>query len=523
MYLWQCCRASERGWVGGMATSVSVQAPGLVVDPGQSVSTELRVRNTGEVVDQVAFQPLGDAAPWISIDPPVVRLFPDTDQIVIVTIAPPREPASKPGVATWAVKAIPQEDPDGAAVGEGSVEVGEFVEISAELQPINGRGRFAGKFDIAVDNRGNVPVPIRLAGSDTEQVLAFDFSPLALETVPGSAHFSKLSIKPPTRIWRGTPKTYPFQLLIEPQVRATGVTGDGDVPLPVESSAEDGTSAGVAFAAPPVVPPLAAPPIVLSGNFVQEAIIPKWLWKALLALLVLAIALWVLWKTLLKPQVESAARAVAIEEVAAVAEEVETLSTEVEQAEQQAAAAQETADEAAAAAAAAEEGGGGGGGAPPTTAPGGGGGEAPSATTVPSSPTATTVPAGQSGGPVIGSDAVPTNFRLVAAADAGTNGSSATAPNPEGTTTAITDIILQNPGGDIGFIRVVINGQVIIEAALESFSTQDFHYVAPYVVQPGQSAGVEVSCAPDQIVAGDPCSPAVSFAGYTTTAAQAGG
>jgi outer membrane murein-binding lipoprotein Lpp len=474
------------------------------------VSTELRVRNTGDVVDQFAFQPLGDAAAWITVEPPIVRLFPDTDQIVTVTIAPPREPSSKPGIATWAVKAIPQEDPGGAAVGEGTVDVGEFVEVSAELQPVNGRGRLSGKFDIAVDNRGNVPVPVRLAGSDAEQALEFDFSPVALETAPGSAHFSKLSIKPPKRIWRGTPTTHPFQLVVEPQVRASGVTGNGDSPLPVPAVAEDGTSpAPVALAAPPVVVPLAAPPIVLAGNFVQEAIVPKWLWKALLALLALLIALWVLWKTLLEPQVESAARAVAIEEVEEVAAEVETLSTEVEQAEQQAAAAQETADEAAAAAA--DD----GGGAPPTTVPGDGGGDTTTATTV---PPATTVPVDDDGGgPAIGSDAVPTNFRLVAAADAGTNGSSAAGVNPEGTTTAITDIILQNPSGDIGFIRVIINGQVIIEAALESFSTQDFHYVAPYVVQPGQAAGIEVSCAPDQIVAGDPCSAAVSFAGYTTT------
>jgi hypothetical protein len=527
MYLWQCRSASGRGWVGAMATSVSVQTPGLAVDPGQSVSTELRVRNTGDVVDQFAFQPLGAAAGWITVDPPVVRLFPDTDQIVTVTIAPPREPTSKPGPTTWALKAIPQEDPDGAAVGEGTVDIGEFVEVSAELQPVNGRGRLTGRFDIAVDNRGNVPVPVRLLGTDAEQVLGFDFSPLALETAPGSAHFSKLSIKPPTRIWRGTPKTHPFQLVVEPQVRATGVTGNGDSPLPVASAVEDAldddrSAVGVAVAAPPVVQP-AAPPVVLTGNFVQEPIIPKWLWKAALALLALLIALWIVWKTLLQPEVESAARAVASEEVAEVAEEVEavaeevdavaddveTLSTEVEQAEQQATEAQETADEAAAAAAEA----GGGGGAPPTTAPAGDD----------SGTTATTVPASDTGGPAIGADAVPTSFRLVVAAEAGTNGSSVATPNPEGTTTAITDLILQNPSGDIGFIRVVVNGQVIHEAALESFATYDYHSVAPFIVPPGQSAAVEISCAPDQIVADDPCNAAVTFAGYNTTATPTGG
>ena len=495
-----------------MATSVSVQQPGLAVAPGDTVSTELRVRNTGDVVDQFAFQPLGVAADWIRVEPAMVRLFPDTDEVVRLTIAPPRDPASKPGVATWGLKAIPQEDPEGAAVGEGTVEVGEFVEVSAELQPLNGRGRLRGRFDVAVDNRGNVPVPVRLLGSDTEQVLGFDVSPPALETLPGSAHFTKLTVRPPTRIWRGQPKTHPFQLIVEPQVRASGVTANGDSPEAVTPVLDEPTlPVAVAVAAPPVALPLAAPPIVLTGNFVQEPIIPKWLWKAALALLALVIALWITWKTLLEPQVESAARAVAIEEVADVAEEVETLSTEVAQAEQQAAAAQQTADEAAAAAGAAPTPGvdpataDQASGAPPGTTPSGSQAGAPTSTVA------------ASGGPAIRPDSVPTSFRLVVTADAGTNASSASTPNPDGTTTAITDLILQNPSGDIGFIRVLVNGVVIHEAALESFATYDYHSVAPFIVPPGQTAGVEISCAPDQIVAADPCNAAVTFAGYDTT------
>ena len=90
-----------------MGTSVSLQQTALAVQPGESVSTELRVRNTGDVVDQFSFQPLGDAAPWITVEPPTVRLFPETDALVTVTIAPPRDSSSKPGIATWAVKAVP--------------------------------------------------------------------------------------------------------------------------------------------------------------------------------------------------------------------------------------------------------------------------------------------------------------------------------------------------------------------------------------------------------------------------------
>lgn len=473
-----------------MTTSLSLNDTALRVDPGQSVSTQLRVRNTGSVVDQFSFQPLGDAAAWLSVDPPLLRLFPDTDQFVTVTLAPPREPTTRPGPATWAVKAIPQEDPDGAAVSEGTVDVGEFVEVTAELQPVNGRARFTGRFDVAVDNRGNVAVPVRLLGTDAEQALAFDLRPAAIETTPGSAHFAKVAVKPPKKIWRGTPITHPFQIVVDPQQRAAGVT--------TELLADEPAASNGALPPAPVVPP-----IVLAGNLVQEAIIPKWLWKAVVALIVALLALWIIWKTLLKPEVESAARAVAVEEVEEVAEDVATLSTEVEQASEQAAEAQETAEEAAA------------GGAPATTAPPDGGG-AP-ATTEPGDGGAS-----DGGGPVIGPDSEPVNFRLVADVAAGSTGSAASAANPGDTTIAITDFVYQNPGGDLGTMTLSIDGSVVDEVALESFRSLDFHYVAPFIIPPGGTAEISVACATDQIVTADPCHVAVTFGGYATVESSEG-
>lgn len=451
-----------------MGTSVSLQQSALAVQPGSSVSTELRIRNTGDVVDQFAFQPLGDAASWITVDPPTVRLFPASDQVVTVTIAPPRVAASKAGLASWAIKAIPAEDPGGAAVAEGTVDVAAFYEIGAELQPVTGRGRLAGRFELAVDNRGNMPVPVRLAATDTEQTLGFEFNPIQIDTQPGSAHFAKVKVLPAKRMWRGQPKNSPFQIVVEPQVR-----------LDPESGAD----------APAVVP------IVVAGNFLQEPIIPKWLLKAVLIALAVLLALFILWKTLLKPSVESAAREIAIEEVSAVEEQVAALAPAVEEAAQQAEQAQEDAaqageDAAQAEEAAAEAGGGGGGG----------------------------------GGliNVLNETSAPSNFRLEVTAAAGapgapTLGTTSGITNPENTTFALTDLILQNPGGDVGRIRVKLNGATILESAMENFRDLDFHFVSPYVVQPGEAISVEIDCAAEQIIAGDPCAAAVSFSGFTTT------
>lgn len=452
-----------------MGTSVSLQQTALAVQPGESVSTELRVRNTGDVVDQFSFQPLGDAAPWITVEPPTVRLFPETDAMVTVTIAPPRDSSSKPGLATWAVKAVPKEDPVGAAVGEGTVDVGTFVELGAELQPSTGRSRFTGKFETAIDNRGNLAVPVRINGNDTEQALEFDIRPPQIDSQPGSAHFAKIGVKPVRRLWRGQPKAHPFQIVVEPQARVTQA--------PVEG--ED--------IAAPVATPHA--PIVLNGNLLQEPIIPKWLLKALLLLIALIILLFILWKTLLKPSVESAARDVAVEEVAPVSSAVAAIAPDVSEAQTQASVAAGAAEEAAgaaqeAAAAASDAGAGGGGGD------------------------------GGALGNVFNETTEPTNFRLAIDTPIGVAANPVSnAPVPENQTFALTDLVLQNPSGDQGRIRVLINGVTILESALQNFRDLDYHFVAPYLFNAGQPMDIQVFCTtPGEGTA--QCNVAASISGF---------
>lgn len=463
-----------------MGTSVSLQQTALAVQPGEKVSTELRVRNTGDVVDQFSFQPLGDAAPWITVEPATVRLFPETDALVTVTIAPPRDSSAKPGVATWAIKAVPKEDPVGAAVGEGTVDVGTFVDLGAELQPATGRTRFTGKFETAIDNRGNLAVPVRVNGNDAEHALEFDIKPPEIDSQPGSAHFAKIRVKPVRRIWKGQPKAHPFQIVVEPQARVTeAAPADGELP-----------------------PPPAAPhqPIILNGNLLQEPVLPKWLWKAALLLLALLLLLFILWKTLLKPVVESAARDQAIEEVAPVSSAVAAIAPDISEAQTQASEAAGAAQEAAAAAtdaaAAADDaaaGAGDGGG-------GGGGGALVN---------------------VFNETTEPSNFRL--SVDTGLGATNATAAPAVGDnqTFALTDLVLQNPSGDQGRVQVMINGNIILESALQNFRDLDFHFVAPYVVPAGQAISIQVICDATQIPnPTDPCSDAVSFSGFTTTVTE---
>jgi len=117
----------------------------------------------------------------------------------------------------------------------------------------------------------------------------------------------------------------------------------------------------------------------------------------------------------------------------------------------------------------------------------------------------------------------PSNFRLSVDSTVGQLGAEAAqAAVGANQTFALTDLVLQNPSGDQGRIRVLINGTTILESALQNFRDLDFHFVAPYVVPAGQAISIQVDCDATQIP--DPtlgCSDAVSFSGFTTTVTEA--
>ncbi|MFI8860740.1 hydrogenase expression protein, partial [Streptomyces prasinus] len=47
-----------------MTLWTSLEPVSTTVDPGGGATVRLRVRNTGDVVDEYRFEPVGDLAPW---------------------------------------------------------------------------------------------------------------------------------------------------------------------------------------------------------------------------------------------------------------------------------------------------------------------------------------------------------------------------------------------------------------------------------------------------------------------------
>ncbi len=280
-----------------MSTTATLDTPNLRLDPGGEVTIPVTIRNTGDVVEGYEIVVVGPPAAWATVQPPTVSLYPGASTTATISFHPPRAAAVPAGEMRYGVVVTPTEHPDEAVVPEGVVEVLPFLDTTAELIPHTSQSSRQGRHKIAVDNRGNVPVTVVLMAVDDGNRLKFQLNPPSTTTNPGEAVFSDVRVSPVKRLWRGSPITHPFMVVVTPQ---------------------DSTA------------------VELQGSYVQTAVIPKWLPKLLLALLALLLLLAVLWFLVLKPTVTSAAEE-------AVAEDVEQAEEQAAAAEEQAAAAEEQA------------------------------------------------------------------------------------------------------------------------------------------------------------------------------------
>ncbi|WP_406310930.1 ricin-type beta-trefoil lectin domain protein [Streptomyces thermoviolaceus] len=250
-----------------MSLWTSLEPASATVDPGGSTRVRLRLRNTGDVVDEYRFEPVGDIAPWTTVEPQTLRLYPGTTGTVELTFAPPRIPDAAAGPHPYAVRITPTEHPEAVTVPEGNLTITPFTEVRAELVPPVVKGRFRGRPQLAVDNLGNTKVTASVSGSDNGDQLSYDLHPSNVQIEPGRAAFVKATLKPRRIIWFGGKEQRPYTL---------SVLRSGAHPLPVE------------------------------GTYVQRGFLPRWLATFLGVAVALGITFTMLWIAY-KPNVKSTA------------------------------------------------------------------------------------------------------------------------------------------------------------------------------------------------------------------------
>src|SRR3979411_74787 len=272
-----------------MAAIATLANKAVTVTPGGEATTEVRIRNSGTVVDQFTLEVLGDASAWALVEPAVVPFFPGAEVVARIRFKPPKASSVLAKAIPFAVRVKSREDARASLVEEGVVEVGPFNDTSAELIPRTAKGRSHARAQLALDNRGNVRINARLTAADPDRKLNFTITPPALSAEPGTASFSSIRITPRQRFLTGPPKLAPYKVNVH----------------------QDGL-----------------PTITVDGSMQQEGLIPPWLLPALIGLAALALVLALLWFFLLKPSIQSAATQQVAAQTSALQSQVNTLKAQ---------------------------------------------------------------------------------------------------------------------------------------------------------------------------------------------------
>lgn len=407
-----------------MATTATLESPEIRLEAGGQVAVPLHIRNNGSLVEGYRIEVLGVPAQWATVEPAEVSLYPGDSTTAVVAFRPPKTSGVPAGQLPFGVRVVPTEHPTETVVPEGMVEILPFLETAAELVPRTSHGRSGGRHQVAVDNRGNTPVSVLFHGQDPKNVVRVGVAAEGLVVNPGNAVFTDVRVKPVKRLWRGNPVTHPFVIDVIPHEGQT---------------------------------------VSLDGAYVQDPTVPKWLLKALIALLALVLLLLALWFFVLKPAVKSEAQD-------AVKKPLASASSQAAAAQSQAAAANSKA--AAAQQAAGGGGGGGGGGGASSTSPG------TTNTTPAPGPRTVTAPFSRRLETRTGKSHDTTVSYLV----------------PAGHTLNVTDLDFENPQGDFGTLTLSNGTSELFDLGLENFRDTDYHYVSPIVVPAGTNVTMTVHC-----------------------------
>jgi hypothetical protein len=255
-----------------VTTTTEFGLPTVVVTPGSEASTKLTVRNDSDIVEAYEFEVVGDCAPWTSVEPARLSLYPGTSEQVTVLLRPPRSPEVRAGEVPLGVRVLPAERPESVVVSETTVLVEAYLEQHAELVPERRRAWRSARFHVEVRNEGNTPAVVGLVAAEADDRLHVTVpaepataDPGVLVELPVRARVGKV-------LWFGSPLAWPVRLTTTSTSASVSVDGP---------QAEE-----------------------LEGELLQLPVFPKWL----LALLALLLALLLAWLMLVRPAVQSAAR-----------------------------------------------------------------------------------------------------------------------------------------------------------------------------------------------------------------------
>jgi hypothetical protein len=198
----------------------------IAVKAGAEAFCEVRVRNTGSIVDEFLIELKGDAAEWAVVEPASLRLFPGDEEVARIRLRPPRSPRVRTGQTAFRVRVRPSKaEGDKAKEEQGTITVGEFAALEATIAPQTSEAVEAAEHTLMVHNQGNARAEVELKAVDPDERLVLEVEPASHVIEPGGSAASRLRVSRRPGVSRPAQR-FPFQVRVQ-QAGADPVLLDG--------------------------------------------------------------------------------------------------------------------------------------------------------------------------------------------------------------------------------------------------------------------------------------------------------
>ena len=204
-----------------MGLTASLGAHALTIEPGESGSIEVTVRNSGPAAETIRLAVGGEARPFSYCVPDTATIEPGGEAVVRVGFRLPRTSVPAAGPLPFEVRVTGDSEP----LARGVVEVAAFSVLSATLDPAEVTAKGASEHTVTVANRGNAPVKVTLEGSAADG-LDVRIEPAEVVATADGSVSAKATVTPGGRRLTGEARAVPFRVVARPE-RGTAVEVGG--------------------------------------------------------------------------------------------------------------------------------------------------------------------------------------------------------------------------------------------------------------------------------------------------------
>ncbi|MGH9224596.1 MAG: matrixin family metalloprotease [Acidimicrobiales bacterium] len=184
----------------------------LTVEPGESGTVEVTVRNDGPAAEVVRLAVGGEGRPYSYVVPDTVSLEPGAEAAVRVGFRLPRTSLPAAGPLAFDLRVQGGTEP----LASGVVNVAPFSALSITLDPTDVTARGPSRHTVTVGNRGNAPVKVTLEPS-TADGLDVRIDPAEVVAAGDGSASATVDVTPRRRRFTGDARTLAFTVAARPE------------------------------------------------------------------------------------------------------------------------------------------------------------------------------------------------------------------------------------------------------------------------------------------------------------------